>query len=124
MKELAPSHKEMGVKEITRVLKKEFVYKTNPNARKGGLMALSAVTIALAEHVDGILPSHLDGIVPTVLSSFSDPDSSVRYSACEALYNIAKVARQLMLPYIDQIFDILARLVADTNDEVRQFHVN
>eukprot|EP00041_Stephanoeca_diplocostata_P035645 m.1264809 g.1264809 ORF g.1264809 m.1264809 type:complete len:687 (+) comp24736_c0_seq16:173-2233(+) len=119
VKELAPSHKEAGVKEIIRVLKSEFVYKTNPNARKGGLMALSAVTIALADHVDGILPRHLDRIVPTVLSSFSDPDSSVRYSACEALYNIAKVARQMMLPYIDQIFDILARLVADTNDEAQ-----
>lgn len=30
-------------------------------------------------------------IVPPVLSSFSDHDSRVRYYACEALYNIAKV---------------------------------
>lgn len=30
-------------------------------------------------------------IVPSVLNSFSDQDSRVRYYACEALYNIAKV---------------------------------
>lgn len=30
-------------------------------------------------------------IVPPVLSSFQDQDSRVRYYACEALYNIAKV---------------------------------
>lgn len=30
-------------------------------------------------------------IVPPVLDSFSDQDSRVRYYACEALYNIAKV---------------------------------
>lgn len=30
-------------------------------------------------------------IVPPVINSFSDQDSRVRYYACEALYNIAKV---------------------------------
>jgi hypothetical protein len=30
-------------------------------------------------------------IVPPVLQSFTDQDSRVRYYACEALYNIAKV---------------------------------
>lgn len=30
-------------------------------------------------------------IVPPVLNSFGDQDSRVRYYACEALYNIAKV---------------------------------
>jgi len=57
------------------------------------------------------LPPWAQKIVPVVLRSFSDPDSRVRYYACEALYNIAKVRlaaraqgcavlwrRQLMLP--------------------------
>lgn len=30
-------------------------------------------------------------IIPPVLKSFTDQDSRVRYYACEALYNIAKV---------------------------------
>jgi len=33
----------------------------------------------------------LQKIVPPVLNSFTDQDSRVRYYACEALYNIAKV---------------------------------
>lgn len=31
-------------------------------------------------------------IVPPVLNSLTDKDSRVRYYACEALYNIAKVS--------------------------------
>lgn len=34
-------------------------------------------------------------IVPPVLNSFADQDSRVRYYACEALYNIAKVRKNL-----------------------------
>ena len=35
--------------------------------------------------------AHLRQIVPPVLASFTDQDGRVRYYACEALYNIAKV---------------------------------
>lgn len=35
-------------------------------------------------------------IVPPVLNSFADQDSRVRYYACEALYNIAKVKWPLL----------------------------
>lgn len=35
--------------------------------------------------------AYLRQIVPPVLASFTDQDSRVRYYACEALYNIAKV---------------------------------
>lgn len=38
-------------------------------------------------------------IVPPVLNSFSDQDSRVRYYACEALYNIAKVRYDLYSAY-------------------------
>lgn len=38
-----------------------------------------------------LLLAWVQKIVPVVLRSFSDPDSRVRYYACEALYNIAKV---------------------------------
>jgi len=33
----------------------------------------------------------LQKIVPPIISSFTDEDSRVRYYACEALYNIARV---------------------------------
>ena len=41
--------------------------------------------------------------MPPVLNSFSDQDSRVRYYACEALYNIAKV-RVDLLNYILAFF--------------------
>lgn len=37
------------------------------------------------------IKSVLQQIVPPVINSFGDQDSRVRYYACEALYNIAKV---------------------------------
>ena len=48
---------------------------------------------------------NLQQIVPPVLKSFSDQDSRVRYYACEALYNIAKVRMEcislfLVMQYI------------------------
>jgi hypothetical protein len=36
-----------------------------------------------------------------------------RYYACESLYNIAKVARQAILPHFNPIFEGLCKLFAD-----------
>jgi vesicle coat complex subunit len=41
-------------------------------------------------------------IVPPVLNSFTDQDSRVRYFACEALYNIAKVGGHLLHSIVPQ----------------------
>ncbi len=54
---------------------------------KGALLCLAAATVGLGEPTE----THLRQIVPPVLHSFTDQDSRVRYYACEALYNIAKV---------------------------------
>jgi vacuole morphology and inheritance protein 14 len=43
-----------------------------------------------------------------------------RYAASEALYNIAKVARSLVLPYMNRIFDVLAKVIADTDEKSQQ----
>ena len=45
-----------------------------------------------------------------MLSCFSDQDSRVRYYGCEALYNIAKVARGSILPFFNEIFDGLSKV--------------
>lgn len=83
-------------------------------------------------------------IVPPVLQSFSDHDSRVRYYACEALYNIAKVSRLFLLylklyscveltfysfffqvvrgefiVFFNQIFDALCKLSADSAANVQ-----
>ncbi|CAN1136037.1 Protein VAC14 homolog [Linum perenne] len=54
-------------------------------------------------------------IVPLVLHSFSDQDSRVRYYACEALDNIAKVVRGDFIVFFNQIFDALCKLSTDSD---------
>ncbi|KAJ0038771.1 hypothetical protein Pint_22392 [Pistacia integerrima] len=61
----------------------------------------------------------LQQIVPPVLNSFSDQDSRVRYYACEALYNIAKVVRGDFIIFFNQIFDALCKLSADSDANVQ-----
>ena len=56
---------------------------------------------------------YLSLLVPPVLSCFFDQDSRVRYYACEALYNIAKVARETILPFFNDIFDGLSKVRYD-----------
>lgn len=76
------------VSRIVHVLQSEFVQIANPNSRKGGLIGMAATSIALGKDNLGIF---LPELVPPVLSCFTDQDPRVRYYACEALYNIAKV---------------------------------
>ncbi|GME90448.1 unnamed protein product [Ambrosiozyma monospora] len=54
-----------------------------------------------------------------VLACFGDQDSMVRYFACEALYNIAKVSKGEILVYFNEIFDVLCKLVADVDISVK-----
>ena len=42
-----------------------------------------------------------------------------RYYACESLYNISKVARGKILPYFNEVFDGLAKLSADPDQNVK-----
>lgn len=49
----------------------------------------------------------------------ADQDSRVRYYACEALYNIAKVAREGFMVFFHDVFDALFRLCADSEANVQ-----
>lgn len=66
---------------------------------------------------------YLQRIVPPVLALLVDQDARVRYYACEALYNIAKVSRDDFMPFFPQTFDALFRLCADPDAAVSQAHV-
>lgn len=98
-----------------------------------------------------ISPLHViyQQIVPPVLDSFSDQDGRVRYYACEALYNIAKVRERVVIlclfissdfcifhllfmiydvlqvvrgdfiVFFNQIFDALCKLSADSDASVQ-----
>lgn len=54
--------------------------------------------------------SYIPDLVRPVLACFNDADSRVRYYACEALYNVVKVARGAVLEYFNDIFDGLSKV--------------
>ncbi|KAH7404172.1 hypothetical protein KP509_15G013700 [Ceratopteris richardii] len=100
---------------VINVLTNDFARSPQANHRKGGLIGLAAATVGLA----GEAAQHLDHIVPPVLASLADQDSRVRYYACEALYNIAKVARGDFIVFFNDIFDALCKLSADSDNNVQ-----
>eukprot|EP00808_Paulinella_micropora_P021266 g7775.t1 len=101
--------------QIIAVLTKDFANSTQANYRKGGLIALAATSIALMQDA----ADYLEILIPPVLKCFDDPESRVRYYACEALYNMTKVARNAMLVYFNELFDGLCKLYADPDIEVK-----
>ena len=118
VKELRDSHsKHTGdtIRLIVHTLTRDYAHSTQSNQRKGGLIGLAATSIALGDDT----PHYLDVLLPPVLKSFNDQESRVRYYGCEALYNIAKVARGSVLSYFNEIFDGLCKLYADTDIDVK-----
>ncbi|XP_071704752.1 protein VAC14 homolog [Rutidosis leptorrhynchoides] len=81
----------------------------------GGLIGMAAVAVALSSEA----AQHLEQILPPVINSFSDQDSRVRYYACEALYNIAKIVRGKFIFHFNNIFDALCKLSADSDPNVQ-----
>ncbi|PAV80574.1 hypothetical protein WR25_19116 [Diploscapter pachys] len=93
----------------------ELAMAGNPHTRKGGLIGLAAAAIAMGKHAS----AYARQLLEPALTCFSDTDLRVRYYACESLYNICKICKQGILPHFEQIFDVLWRLSADTDQNVR-----
>ncbi|CAL0308381.1 unnamed protein product [Lupinus luteus] len=115
VKQLAANGEHDKITAVINLLTTEFTYSPQANHRKGGLIGLAAATVGLTTDA----AQHLEEIVPPVLNSFSDQDSRVRYYACEALYNIAKVVRGDFIIFFNQIFDVLCKLSADSDANVQ-----
>jgi vacuole morphology and inheritance protein 14 len=115
VKSLNEAHNVPMISSVVAVLAKDFCTSMNANYRKGGLIGIAAAAIGLM----GNTRSHLEGLIFPVLHCFDDPESRVRYYACESLYNIAKVARGTILRYFNQIFDGLTKLCADVDVDVK-----
>lgn len=96
-------------------LTETLVYSNNANHRKGGLIALAAVGIGLGSEVVKVLAE----LVLPILACFADQDSRVRYYACEAMYNVAKVARGRILMFFNELFDGLTKLASDPDSNVQ-----
>eukprot|EP00049_Salpingoeca_infusionum_P000050 m.36847 g.36847 ORF g.36847 m.36847 type:complete len:675 (+) comp10037_c1_seq2:140-2164(+) len=106
------------VHTIIQFVQTQLLRNSNPNSRKGGLIALAAITMAICQLRQDIQP-FIAAIVPPVLAAFEDPDARVRYFACEAMYNISKVARHHVLVSFNKIFDYLSRLACDPDPDVK-----
>ncbi|GBG76755.1 hypothetical protein CBR_g22971 [Chara braunii] len=116
VKTLANNNDHERISHVITVLINDFAISTSSaNHRKGGLIGLAAATVGLAAETN----QHLERIVPPVLKAFADQDSRVRYYACEALYNIAKVARGDFIVFFNEVFDALCKLSADTDPNVQ-----
>ncbi|ESA41961.1 uncharacterized protein NCU02409 [Neurospora crassa OR74A] len=117
IRELIAAKDYAKIEAILDQLCNDYAYAVHqPHARNGGLIGLAAAAIALGPQE---LPKYLEVIVPPVLACFTDQDARVRYYACEAMYNIAKVAKGEILVYFNYIFDALCKLGADSELSVK-----
>eukprot|EP00929_Paragymnodinium_shiwhaense_P028686 TRINITY_DN16583_c0_g1_i1.p1 TRINITY_DN16583_c0_g1~~TRINITY_DN16583_c0_g1_i1.p1 ORF type:complete len:753 (+),score=205.81 TRINITY_DN16583_c0_g1_i1:67-2325(+) len=113
----SPVQAKVSVQRIVTCLHRDYIEnKDQANHRKGGVLGVANIAIALGTQVDPFL----DQLVkPVILLCLKDDEARVRYYACEALYNIAKVADETMLVYFNDVFDGLCRLYADVDNEVK-----
>ncbi|KAG7974383.1 hypothetical protein I3843_06G046900 [Carya illinoinensis] len=118
VKQLAAAGDHDKISAVINLLASEFTYSPQANHRKGGLIGLAAATVGLTSEA----AQHLEQIVPPVLASFSDQDSRVRYYACEALYNIAKLSADSDAN-VQSAAHLLDRLVKDIVTESDQFSI-
>jgi vacuole morphology and inheritance protein 14 len=115
VKEMLASGDKRKLVTLIEYLSESFVYSSNANHRKGGLIALAAVAIGLSSEAF----KWLTELVLPVLTCFTDQDSRVRYYACESMYNIAKVSRGRILIFFNELFDGLTKLSADPDVNVK-----
>ncbi|EXF77227.1 hypothetical protein CFIO01_04032 [Colletotrichum fioriniae PJ7] len=120
IRELVVTRDYPRVQAILEQLCNEFAYAVHqPHARNGGLIGLAAAAIALGHE----LPRYLEKIVPPVLACFTDQDARVRYYACEAMYNIAKLGADSELS-VKNGAELLDRLIKDIVSESAASYVS
>uniref|UniRef100_A0A5F9D116 Protein VAC14 homolog n=1 Tax=Oryctolagus cuniculus TaxID=9986 RepID=A0A5F9D116_RABIT len=115
VRESVAQNNAVQIKHVIQTLSQEFALSQHPHSRKGGLIGLAACSIALGKD-SGL---YLKELIEPVLTCFNDADSRLRYYACEALYNIVKVARGAVLPHFNVLFDGLSKLAADPDPNVK-----
>lgn len=103
------------IKKLLNVLKVEFCSNRDVNKRKGGLIGLASVSIALSKDTE----KYINDLVFPILNCCLDADNKVRYYATESLYNVVKVARNSCLQVFAEIFSTLAKLSSDPEASVK-----
>jgi vacuole morphology and inheritance protein 14 len=108
------------VNRLVIVLGRRFCLSHHQNTRKGGLLGLAAVMVGFKNgSMSEPPPEMIEEVVRPVLTCLLDSDPRVRHYACEALFNVTKVARNNILPQFELIFDSLSKMVADNDMNVK-----
>ncbi|CAH1958178.1 unnamed protein product [Acanthoscelides obtectus] len=115
VKEFAAVNNTGQIKRLLKVLGQDFALSQNPHARKGGLIGLAAIAIALGKDT-GL---YTDELIKPILGCMADQDLRVRYYACESLYNVVKVSRGAVLPHFAAIFNSLSKIATDPDQHVK-----
>lgn len=58
---------------------------------------------------------YLDTVVPPILESMGRKESSVRYYACECMYNVAKVSKGELLRFFNSVFEAQCKVKETMN---------
>ncbi|XP_044752060.1 protein VAC14 homolog isoform X3 [Coccinella septempunctata] len=103
------------IRRLLKVLGQDFAVSQNPHAKKGGLIGLASIAVALGKDSE----IYMDELLNPILSCLSDQDSRVRYYACESLYNVVKIARNAILSHFCPIFNALCKLATDPDQNVK-----
>ncbi|KAL9897553.1 protein VAC14 homolog [Glossina fuscipes fuscipes] len=103
------------IRKLIEVLSNDFAGSRDANKRKGGLIGLAATSLGLGKDSH----KYVNELVTPILHCLNDQDMRVRYFACESLYNVVKVSRSAIIPFLPDLFSALSRLVADNDQTVR-----
>ncbi|KAG9019475.1 hypothetical protein FRB90_001949, partial [Tulasnella sp. 427] len=87
------------------------------HCRNGGLIGLAATAIALGFEIS----PYMEKFMEPLFRCFTDPESRIRYFACESLYNIAKLAADSELS-VKNGAELLDRLLKDIVAESAPIH--
>lgn len=102
--------------EIWRLVQRvtaELVNSTDPYHREGGVMALSAVAVALGP-TD--IEKYFDLITGPIFEVLDDTrGGQTKYYTLEALYNVMKVAKDKVFGVFCRVFDACCRLMNETD---------
>jgi hypothetical protein len=100
---------ETHLREVVGLIKVELLSRSNANSRKGGLMLLGGISRAPLQGDD---KEDIDRLIHVASSMLDDEDSSVRFAACECLYN-AMSARVISQKCFQALFDCLCKIEGD-----------
>lgn len=117
---VTPAAKASAVSQITRLINRiveDLLGSAWPHARKNGLVALRELTFMMDTDWAQCCAQK---ITNPILVCFSDEDSDVRYKACEAFINVAKVIRSGILEDMGAVFHGLCRLYTDVEQQIKE----